>query len=76
MEIDNPRVWWRRAVIGLACVPFALFSLVHTMGRSDDYGVLGEWYVMIPLALAIWAAWALIEKAITWAARDGSGKAS
>ncbi|WP_430786322.1 hypothetical protein [Actinoplanes sp. G11-F43] len=64
--VSTTRIWLRRVAVGLACVPFALFSLVHTMGRSGDFGVLGEWYVMTPLTIATLLAWGLIEKTVIW----------
>ncbi|MCO8277285.1 hypothetical protein M1L60_42585 [Actinoplanes sp. TRM 88003] len=56
-------LWLRRIVLGLACLPLATISVLHTMGRTDDFGILGEWYVMLPLAAAGFLAWTLIEKA-------------
>ncbi|MCY1145414.1 hypothetical protein OWR29_46060 [Actinoplanes sp. Pm04-4] len=61
----NKRLWLRRVVLGLACLPLAAVSVLHTMGRTDDFGVLGEWYVMLPLTLAGVLAWTLVEKAWT-----------
>jgi len=56
-------LWLRRLVLGLACLPLAAISVLHTMGRTDEFGTLGEWYVMVPLAVAGLLAWALVEKA-------------
>ncbi|MBL7259730.1 hypothetical protein [Paractinoplanes lichenicola] len=58
-------MWIRRVVIGLACLPLAAVSILHTMGRTGDFGVLGKWYVMVPLTVAGLLAWSLIEKAIS-----------
>ncbi|MBB2944549.1 hypothetical protein FB565_004278 [Actinoplanes lutulentus] len=68
-EISNKRVWLRYLVIAISCAPLAVISVVHTMGRTDDFGILGDWYVMVPLTVAAFLAWTLIEKAITWATR-------
>ena len=56
--------WIRPVVIGLACLPLALVTIVHKMGRSGDFGLLGEWYVMVPLTLLGVLAWLLVEKAV------------
>ncbi|MBU2664747.1 hypothetical protein KOI35_14685 [Actinoplanes bogorensis] len=64
------RTWIRRLVIGLACTPLAAIGVVHAMGRSGDFGVLGKWWVMVPLAVAGILAWELIEKAVAWATRE------
>jgi len=37
------RVWLRRLVIAAACLPLAAASVLHTMGRSGDFGLLGKW---------------------------------
>ncbi|MFI5935864.1 hypothetical protein [Actinoplanes sp. NPDC051494] len=58
------RVWARRFAIGVACVPVAVLSVLHSMGRSADFGVLGRWYVMIPLTIAAVLAWQLVEKTV------------
>jgi hypothetical protein len=58
-------VWIRRVVIGLACLPVAAVSILHTMGRSGDFGVLGKWYVMLPLTLLGVLAWLLLEKTVS-----------
>ncbi|WP_436532963.1 hypothetical protein [Actinoplanes sp. HUAS TT8] len=69
-DIENPaRVWLRRLVIAVSCAPLAAVSVLHTMGRSGDFGVLGRWYVLLGLAVAGFFAWDLIEKAIAWATR-------
>ncbi|GAA2593280.1 hypothetical protein GCM10010435_85310 [Winogradskya consettensis] len=60
------RIWLRRLVIAVSCAPLAALSVLHTMGRSEDFGVLGRWYVMVPLAVGCYFAWNLIEKAISW----------
>lgn len=77
--MDNPsnetapagraRTWLRALVIAVACAPLAVISILHTMGRTGDFGVLGRWYVMVPLAVAGFFAWDLIEKAIAWSLR-------
>jgi hypothetical protein len=59
----SKRVWLRRLTMGAACVPLAVVGILHKMGRSDDFGVLGKWYVMIPLTIAGVFAWLLVEKA-------------
>ncbi|GIF22862.1 hypothetical protein Ate02nite_55920 [Paractinoplanes tereljensis] len=66
--LDTPArqtpVWLRRVLIGASCVPLAMLSVLHTMGRSEDFGVLGKWYVMVPLTVASLFAWGLIEKTV------------
>lgn len=57
-------MWIRRVVIGLACLPIVVVTIVHTMGRSGDFGPLGEWYVMIPLTLLGVLALMLVEKTV------------
>lgn len=64
------KLWLRRLVIAVSCLPLAAVSILHTMGRTDDFGVLGKWYVMVPLTLAGIAAWSLVEKAAGWATRS------
>ncbi|KUL29417.1 hypothetical protein [Actinoplanes awajinensis] len=75
MDIDNhpapqpaatsrTRIWLRRLAIAAACGPLALVSVLHTMGRTGDFGVLGEWYVLVPLTVAGLFAWGLIERAV------------
>ncbi|GAA2630248.1 hypothetical protein Adu01nite_41540 [Paractinoplanes durhamensis] len=56
-------------MVGVACAPFAAIGFLHALGRSGDFGVLGKWYVMVPLAVAGFFAWHLIEKAASWATR-------
>lgn len=63
------RIWLRRLVIAVACAPLALVSVLHTMGRSGDFGALGRWYVLVPLTVAGLFAWDLVERAIAWATR-------
>ncbi|MBM2614604.1 hypothetical protein JIG36_03425 [Actinoplanes sp. LDG1-06] len=58
------RTWIRRLMIALACAPLAVISILHTMGRTGDFGLLGKWYVMVPLAVAGFFAWTLVEKAV------------
>lgn len=62
--ISTGRMVLRYGAIGVAVLLWAGFSLLHTMGRSDDFGVMGEWYVMTPLTIGVIAAWWLIEKAL------------
>lgn len=76
MESETPEVtesastvWLRRLVIAVSCAPLAVVSVLHTMGRSGDFGVLGRWYVLLSLAVAGFFAWDLIERAIGWATR-------
>ncbi|GAB2621672.1 hypothetical protein Aab01nite_77450 [Paractinoplanes abujensis] len=57
--------WIRRVVIGLACLPVAAVSILHTMGRTGDFGVLGKWYVMLPLTLLGVLGWLLLERTVT-----------
>ncbi|WP_433825802.1 hypothetical protein ACQP2E_27280 [Actinoplanes sp. CA-015351] len=68
-ETGNKRSWFRYLVIVISCAPLAVISMVHTMGRTDDFGILGDWYIMVPLSVAAFFAWPLVEKAITWATR-------
>ena len=71
MEITSTtRVWIRRIVVGVSLAPLAAISVLHTMGRSDDFGALGRWYVMVPLTVAALLAWGLVEKATAWATRE------
>lgn len=56
--------WLRYLAIGASCAPLAVLSVLHTMGRTDHFGVLGKWYVLTPLAIASFFAWTLIEKTI------------
>ncbi|BCY11484.1 hypothetical protein [Actinoplanes sp. L3-i22] len=65
------KMWVRRVVIGVSCAPLVLVSVLHTMGRSGDFGVLGRWYVLTGLAVAGFLAWGLVERAIGWATRPG-----
>lgn len=58
------RVWLRRLVIAAACLPLAEASVLHTMGRSGDFGLLGKWYVMGGLTVVLILGWELIEKAV------------
>ncbi|GLY04472.1 MULTISPECIES: hypothetical protein [Actinoplanes] len=58
------RVWLRRLVIAVSCIPFAAAGFLAAVGRSGDHGVLGEWYVLVPLAIVGFFSWDLIEKAI------------
>ncbi|WP_127502567.1 hypothetical protein [Actinoplanes solisilvae] len=68
MENASPaRIWLRRLVIAASCLPLAAVTILHRMGRADEYGLLGEWYVMVPLTVAGVLGWMLIEKAIAWA---------
>jgi hypothetical protein len=57
-------VWRRRIVIAIACLPLATAGVLHKMGRSGDFGILGRWYVMAALTAAGVLAWLLLEKAI------------
>ncbi|WP_250031030.1 hypothetical protein [Paractinoplanes maris] len=66
---NGRRRWLRRTVLGVACLPLAVIGVLHKMGRSDDFGVLGEWYVMVPLTVAGVFAWLLMEKAVHRLAR-------
>ncbi|GAA1594236.1 hypothetical protein [Actinoplanes couchii] len=66
--MSTGRMVFRYVAIGVAVLLFAGFSLLHTMGRSDDFGVMGEWYVMTPLAIGVIGAWWLIERTL-WSGR-------
>ena len=68
--LGRSRVWLRRLGIGVACAPLAVIGILHKMGRSGDFGVLGEWYVLVPLTLAALLAWHVIERATAWATRS------
>jgi hypothetical protein len=70
--MTNKSRWLRRLVLGVSLLPVAVLSTLHTMGRTEDFGVLGEWYVMLPLTLACVAGWLVVEKAAGWATRDES----
>ncbi|GAA2888553.1 hypothetical protein Acy02nite_70390 [Actinoplanes cyaneus] len=85
MEIDSgrtpenaptsrTRTWIRRMVIAAACAPLSVITVLHTMGRSGDFGVLGRWYVVLPLTLLGVFAWALVEKAAGWSAEEPGGR--
>jgi len=58
------RAWVRRIVIGIACLPVAVLTVMHAMGRSGDFGALGRWYVMVPLTIACFLAWMFVEKTV------------
>ncbi|MEV6345564.1 hypothetical protein [Actinoplanes sp. NPDC051851] len=70
MDDTSLRTWLRPLIIGVSCAPLAAITVLHTMGRSGDFGLLGKWYVMVPLAVAGYFAWTLIEKAIAWSTRE------
>ncbi|GID32814.1 hypothetical protein [Paractinoplanes brasiliensis] len=57
-------IWIRRILIGLSCLPVAVVTILHKMGLSGDYGVLGEWYVMLPLTALGVLALILVEKTV------------
>ncbi|HWS37649.1 MAG TPA: hypothetical protein VN408_33590 [Actinoplanes sp.] len=59
----------RYLAIGIALALSGGLTLVHAMGRSDDYGVLGEWYVMTPVTVGVLLAGWLVEKAFLWSGR-------
>lgn len=58
------RVWRRRVLLAVACLPLAAASVLHTMGRSGDFGLLGRWYVLTGLTVVSLLAWLLLEKTI------------
>ncbi|SDS46134.1 hypothetical protein [Actinoplanes derwentensis] len=62
--VSTARMWMRYVLVVIAGLPLAVVSLLHTMGRTDDFGVLGEWYVMLPLTLAAVCGWLFVEKVI------------
>ncbi|MFG1604835.1 hypothetical protein [Actinoplanes sp. NPDC049265] len=57
-------VWRRRIIIGVACLPVMTAGVLHKMGRSGDFGILGRWYAMAALTALGVLAWFLLEKAI------------
>jgi hypothetical protein len=65
----------RRVGLVISLLPVAVLSTLHTMGRTGDFGVLGRWWVMVPLTLACVGAFALVEKVAGWATR-GQGTES